>query len=248
MTEDPMFLVSVNLFAAVLARCLKPNLLTAVLLGVVMIACGGYLGTNHSGEIMEALHHGRDLALTWTGNPPAWPPERNRTYPDLTLLDQEGNPTRLADFRGKVILVELVGMTCPACIAFSGGKEKGAFGNVQPQPNLEPLQEYVRRFGRIRIDDPRLVFVQIVVFNEEMKAPSVTDAKAWADHFEFRRDQNQYVLAGSPAMASFVSRQMVPGFQLIDKDFTLRIDCTGRENADNFYTDLLPEIRKLVKE
>lgn len=243
-----MFLVSINLFAAVLARCLKPNLLTALILGVVMIACAGYLGTHHSEEIIGTLHRGRDLALTWTGNPPAWPPERNRTYPDLALLDQDGHPTRLADFQGKVILVEMVGMTCPACIAFSGGRDKGAFGNVQPQANLEPIQVYVRRFGRIRMDDPRLAFVQIILFNQQMKAPSAAEVKAWAEHFGFRGNQNHYVLAGSSSMATSASREIVPGFQLIDKNFILRVDCTGREPADNFYTDLLPQIRRLIKE
>lgn len=248
MTQDPMFLVSVNLFAAVLARCLKPNLLTAVVLGVVLIASAGYLGTHHSGEIMGALHRSRDWVLTWTGNPPVWPPERNRAYPDLTLVDQNGNQTRLADFQGKVVLVEMVGMTCPACIAFSGGREKGAFGNVAPQANLEPIHEYLRRFGRIRIDDPRLVFVQIVLFNQQMEAPSAADVKSWAEHFGFRTERNQYVLAGLPEMATSASRDIVPGFQLIDKNLILRIDCAGREPADNFYTDLLPQIRQLIKE
>ncbi len=248
MIQDPMFLVSINLFAAVLARCLKPNLLTAVLLAVVMIGCAGYLGSHHSTEIMGALNHGRDLALTWTGNPPAWPSERNRTYSDLTLLDQDGNPTRLSDFQGKVILVETVGMSCPACVAFSGGHEKGAFLGVQPQSNLESIEQYVRRFGRIRLDDSRLVFVQIVLFNQELTAPTREEVQAWAAHFGFRRDRNQIVLAGSRSMATAASRDIVPGFQLIDKKFVLRVDSTGKTPADNFYTDLLPLIRQLIKE
>lgn len=248
MTQDPMFLVSVNLFVAVLARSLKPNLLTAVLLGVVVIASAGYLGTHHSGEIMAAINHSRDLALTWTGHPPVWPPDRDRKYPDLTLIDQNGKPVRLAEFQGKVILVEMVGMTCPACIAFSGGAEKGSFGNVPPQGNLEPIHKYLRRFGRIRLDDPRLVFVQIILFNQQMKAPTQEDVKAWADHFGFRTEMNQYVLAGLPEMASAASMEIVPGFQLIDKNFNLRIDCAGREPVHNFYTDLLPQIRQLINE
>src|SRR5688572_24202884 len=129
MTQDPLFIVAVNVFIAVFCRSFKPNLLTAMLLAVVTIASAGYLGTNHGNEIMGALNYGRDQALTWVSGPTKWPPEKGQAYPDLTLIDQEGTPTRLLDFKGKVILVEIVGMSCPACVAFSGGQRSGAFGN-----------------------------------------------------------------------------------------------------------------------
>jgi hypothetical protein len=67
MTQDPIFLVSINLFAAVLARSLKRNLLTAVLLTVVVIACGGYLVAHHGSEVLETARQVRDNVLSWTG-------------------------------------------------------------------------------------------------------------------------------------------------------------------------------------
>lgn len=40
-----------------------------------------------------------------------WPPQPGHAYPDLELVDQTGRPVRLSSFKGRVILVEPVGMT-----------------------------------------------------------------------------------------------------------------------------------------
>jgi thiol-disulfide isomerase/thioredoxin len=248
MTHDPLFIIAVNVFIAVFSRCFKPNLLSAMLLAVVMIASGGYLGTHHGDEIMGALNYSRDQALTWVGRTTNWPPEKGQTYPDLTLVDQEGNPTRLMDFKGKVILVEMVGMSCPACVAFSGGRKAGAFGSCQPQHNLESIEEYVQRFAGVRFDDSRLVFVQILLFNQQMGSPTVDELRAWADHFGFRRDRNQLVLGGANLTANEASLEIVPGFQLLDKNFVLRYDSTGAQPKDDLYSALLPQILPLMEE
>src|SRR5579885_426641 len=50
----------------------------------------------------------------------AWPPVNGQAYPDLKLLDQDGHEVALSSFKGKVILLEPVGMTCAACNAYSG--------------------------------------------------------------------------------------------------------------------------------
>ena len=155
MFEDPIFIVVANLSVAVLVRMLKPNLLTAGLLAIVLIASTGYLGKHHGNQVVMAVYRGQDAVLTWSGKPPAWPPEKNRTYPDLELVDQEGNVTRLSDFKGKVILVEPVGIPCQACVAFAGGHELGAFKGIEPQSDLESIESYAKRFGDVRLDDDR---------------------------------------------------------------------------------------------
>ncbi|HRX79276.1 MAG: hypothetical protein H6821_02250 [Planctomycetaceae bacterium] len=248
MFEDPVFIVAANLSVAVLIRIMKPNLLSAALLAIVLIGSTGYLGTHHGSQVVSAVHRGRDAALTWTGHPPTWPPEKNRTYPDLELLDQDGNVTRLSDFKGKVILIEPIGIPCQACVAFSGGHEFGAFEGIEPQADLESIEFYAKQYGHVRLDDYRIVRVQLLLFNQDMQAPTQAEAKAWADHFRMRQAGKEIVLVGTASMATKASRDLIPGFQLIDKHFILRADSTGQTPADDLYTKLLPQIRKLIDE
>ena len=248
MFQDPVFLVAANLSVAVLVRILKPNLATAGLLALVLIVSTGYLGARHGQEVVDAAYRARDAALTMTGSPPTWPPEKNRTYPDLELTDQEGNVTRLSDFRGQVLLIEPVGIPCQACVAFSGEHRYGAFTETPPQADLKSIAEYALEYGGVHLDDPRFVHVQIILFNQEMKAPSAEDVRAWAEHFHLDRSKNQIVLAGSPRMVTKASRNLIPGFQLVDKDFVLRANSTGLTPQDDLYTELLPLMRKLRDE
>lgn len=245
--EDPVFIVAANLSVAVLLRIMKPNLFTAAILAIVLIGSTGYLGTRHGTQVVSVVHRGRDAVLTWSGHPPSWPPEKHRTYPDLELVDQEGNVTRLSDFKGKVILVEPVGIPCQACVAFSGGHELGAFEGIPPQQDLESIESYAKQFANICLDDHRIVRVQLLLFNQAMQAPTQEEAVAWAKHFQMRRSRNEVVLVGTPSMATKASRDLIPGFHLIDQHFILRANSTGQTPEDNLYSKLLPMITKLVE-
>lgn len=41
----------------------------------------------------------------------AWPPVEGRPYPELELRDFRGETVKLSSFRGKVLLIEPIGMT-----------------------------------------------------------------------------------------------------------------------------------------
>ena len=75
--------------------------------------------------------------------PSVWPPRVGEPYPDLHLVDQTGRVTALSSFKGRVLLVEMVGMTCPACQGFSGAKRLGTFGGVA-DGGLPPIDDLVR--------------------------------------------------------------------------------------------------------
>ncbi len=179
---------------------------------------------------------------------PAWPPVLGEEYPDLQLIDQTGHTTRLSDFRGKVILVELVGIPCGACQAFAGGREVGPFRGGSVQANLESIEKYAQRYGNVDLNDERIVFVQLLLFDEKIYAPTADDAAAWAKHFGMDRAKNQVVLAGTKAMATRQSYDMIPGFQLVDRDFKLDRDSAGHKPKHNLYSDLLPRMRVLLDE
>jgi len=45
------------------------------------------------------------------------PSQAGKTLPDVTFYDAEGQPVRLADFAGEVLLVNLWATWCPPCVA-----------------------------------------------------------------------------------------------------------------------------------
>lgn len=79
--------------------------LSLVGLGLILIGVAAfYLLFNTDGSVSA-------------GEASARPAELNRTAPDLTLRDLEGNPVSLADYRGQVVLVNNWATWCPPCRA-----------------------------------------------------------------------------------------------------------------------------------
>ena len=92
-----------------------------------------------------------------------WPPVVGESYPDLELINSDGQTVHLSDYSGKVLLIEPIGMTCPACQAFVGGHEYGGFGRVKPQKNLESIETYLTRYAEeTSIADPNLTYIQLI--------------------------------------------------------------------------------------
>lgn len=176
-----------------------------------------------------------------------WPPKTGEPYPDLALLDSNGNLFHLSSLRGKVILVEPVAMSCAASQAHSGGDKLGGFLGIEPQPGIASLGDNLSRFaGGLKLDDPSLAYVQVVIYNLDLKAPTVSEVKAWADHFRLSDMPNVHVLVGTPAMLTQASFDMIPGLHLIDQHFVLRSEHFGHGGGSDLYRDLLPMTAKLV--
>ena len=94
----------------------------------------------------------------------AWPRVGDE-YADLELFNLEGEPVRMSQYRGKVLLIEAIGMPCAACQAFSGAHELGGFGGIQPQPGLQSFERYFQQYaGDASLSDERLVFIQILFY------------------------------------------------------------------------------------
>lgn len=169
-----------------------------------------------------------------------WPPVAGEAFPDLVLSDQTGKTVRLSDFAGKIILVEYAAIPCAGCQAFAGGKEHGAFGDFTVQSDLDSIENYAKQYARVRLGSDDIVFVQVLLYGKSLSAPTQAEVTDWADHFQMDREDNEIVLRGDRSMLSRESYEMIPGFQLIDRDFILRSDSCGHHPTDNLYTDLLP--------
>lgn len=176
-----------------------------------------------------------------------WPPRVGAYYPDLTLLNAAtGKPLRLSSLRGQTIVVEPIGMSCPACQAFSGAKKLGGFRNFSAQPGLSSFEEYVAQYAGATLGSRNFVFVQLLLYGPDMQAPTLKDAQEWAKHFGLLSKPNCYVLVGSQQLIGSASYNMIPGFQLIDKNFVLRSDATGHNPTNDMWKHFFPALKSLI--
>lgn len=214
---------------------------TAVLLSLIMTTAV-FVPAN-----AEESQKGKSQASAKPAFPTFWPPREGYYYPNLTLTNYDGKPVSLASLRGKVLIFEPIGMTCPGCQAFAGAGKNGisGLGGVTPQAGLPSIEEMLVKEG-ISSSDPRIAIVQILLYNMSMQAPSVTDAQSWARNFKLAGKANRYVLAGSQSLIGNASYNMIPGFQLVDKGFVLRCDSTGHNPKRDLYRELIPLVKKLL--
>ncbi len=175
-----------------------------------------------------------------------WPPVVGQTYPEIELSDLGGRKIKLSSFAGKVILLEPIGMSCPACQAFVGGATKGGINGVQPQGGVSSIDSYLQASG-VAPGDPRLVRVQLILYGPGLGVPTLAEAQAWAKHFDFGRGSNEVIMLGDQRYINQSSYNMIPGFQLIDKNFTLVCDATGHNPRSNLYTELIPSVKRFLK-
>lgn len=183
----------------------------------------------------------------------SWPPVKGQAYPDLELQDAvSGRTVKLSSLRGKVLLIEPIGLACPGCNAYAGAEVKGGFRGAAVQRGLGSLEDHLRREAGIALDaEPELVLVQLLLFDTSSSvgnAPTFQDAKDWAAHFELVGRPNVMVLCGTTPLANGASYNMVPGFQVVDKQGVLRWDGTGHHPVDDPYAKVLASIPELLRE
>tara|TARA_R110001592_G_scaffold3525_12_gene19901 strand:+ start:3096 stop:3779 length:684 start_codon:yes stop_codon:yes gene_type:complete len=197
--------------------------------------------------ILNANNQFSGILPTLDNKPSPWPPIVGQPYPDLDLIDQEGQDFKLSYLKGKVIIIEPIGMNCPSCQAFSGGHDYGAYQN-------NPVEGYSKSFRKIfpyyakglQLPSNDIAFVQILLYDMKMDAPTKEDAQSWARHFHIKKDDNHFVTVFPYDMRSPASFKLIPGFQLIDRNFILRVDSTGHSPRHNLYKQLIPLTPKFV--
>ena len=181
-----------------------------------------------------------------------WPPRVGEDYPNLRLRNSLGERIALEAFKGKVILVETIGMDCPACNAFAGGNRPGytGFQGVDPQRGLPSVEEALRDYaGGASLSDDRLMLVHLLLYEPGRQGPpSVEAARQWAEHFGLVESDDTIVLVGEDYLIGPASYRMIPGFHLIDRDFVLRYDATGHRPRHDIWRELMPAIPSLLAE
>ena len=118
--------------------------------------------------VVAALFGALLLAGCGPGN---WPPHVGLAYPDREFVNYDGRTVRVSDFKGKVVLVEPIGMNCPACNAFAGAGRKGGFEGLKPQQGLQSIERYLGDYaGGARLGY-ELVLIHLLLYDFTMQAP-----------------------------------------------------------------------------
>lgn len=207
---------------------------------VILIACLGAL---------FVLYRDRIFVEAQVNTIPAdahWPPILGEAFPDLKLIDHRGNTINLAQFTGKVVIVEPIGMTCPACNAWSGSGKHGAFHGKTPK-GTQAFEDFFSEYTKgTNLQSEDIVFVQLLLYNLKMETPKSSEAKLWAEHYKFVNKPNMFVAVPRSDIRNKVSYDMIPGFFLIDKDFILRSDATGHHPKNSIFRHLLTMVPELI--
>jgi hypothetical protein len=178
----------------------------------------------------------------------SWPPETGKVFADLELVDQDGQKFKLSDLRGKVILMQFVGMNDPVSQAFSGAAKIGAFQKVPLQEKVPEIREFFPKYTALPFPNPDVVFLQVLFYDLRFKPPKPKDAKMWAEHFGFKKSDNQIVAIVPHDMRNGYVFSLIPGYVLIDKGFILRANAAGSNPQDDLFKTLLPMVPIAIKE
>lgn len=185
------------------------------------------------------------------GLPDPWPPQMNVYYPDFSLVDQDGVTFNLSDLKGRLIILELVDMGSPLSQAYEGAGEKGAYGGPEQKvdPNTASFGALLSKFtdGALTLPHQDIVIVSFLIKNEKGDQPTLDDAAKWAAHFGLGKNVNHVVAISKQDFRGWQSDKILPGFQLIDKNFLLRVDSAGPEPKHNLSMTLIPLVPKLLQ-
>lgn len=185
--------------------------------------------------------------------PDPWPPQMNKPYPEIGLIDQNGTEFNLSDLKGKIIIVEFADMTSPVSQAYSGAKVKGALGGAGQQvddtvlPLAEVIARETRTVGQVVLPHPDIVTIKILIYNENGQQAGPTDAERWARHFGLTREGGVIVAVPQKDLRDKLTDNLIPGFQLIDKAFLIRVDSAGPNPKHSLTFTFAPQIPLLLR-
>ena len=176
-----------------------------------------------------------------------WPPTLGAQFPKVALTDHDGRPFTFESLRGRPVLVEFVAMTCAACQAWSGAHNYGVYEGLAAQAGLKSIEDYYRQFTNgLDLFDGKIAFVQLVVYDTALAAPSRESLTAWRKHFHFDQHRSVFVVTGGEPLCNSESFKRTPGFALLDREGVVRFEALGHTPRHNLYTELLAGVRPLL--
>lgn len=182
--------------------------------------------------------------------PDPWPPNMNQTYPEIALIDNTGKEFNLSELKGKVLIVEYVDMMSPISQAQSGARIVGSYAGGEVDSLTEEVADVIKREtqGKFMLPDENVVHVKIIIYGENGGQASRDDAQNWAEHFKFSAETNNVVVAVPVKnLTSEITDKVIGGYQLVDRNYFLRVDSAGPEPKHNLQLTFAPMVAKLIR-
>jgi len=182
--------------------------------------------------------------------PTPWPPKMNEEYPDFEIIDQDGTQVKMSSLKGRTILIEYIDMMNPVSLSYNGAKEYGLYGKAPSYDEYvmglnDTIKEETQ--GSFSLPNDKLVVVKLIIYNQDGTQPSAVDAENWANYYRFNKSDNYIVAVPVKDFRDEATDKIIPGFQLVDADFNLRVDSAGTAPKHNFKMSLVPHIPKLIR-
>lgn len=194
-----------------------------------------------------ARQSGIDSATAQNELPKTWPPKLGESFPDLTLIDQNGAKFRLSALKGKVLLIQFVNMKNPVSQAFSGANELGAYMGAETSSNVQVFWKLLPDYAKgVKFPNNNVRIVQILLYSMSLGPPKAEDVQKWAEHFRLYPKDGHIVAASPYDLRGPETAQLTPGFMLVDQNFIVRGDATGTPPHQNLYQTVLPMLASLV--
>ncbi|MEZ6187325.1 MAG: DUF4034 domain-containing protein [Planctomycetota bacterium] len=185
------------------------------ILPVVLVLVGGLCGC--PGE--QAPQNTPRRTVPQRPPVPGWPPAKGARYHDLLLRDLEGNEVHLESLAGTPILLQLVCAQLDVCVAYTAGSDAEPFRGTAPYPGVRASDERMAEHSLSR-DSPHLLRVHVLFFDDHLAPGSLEVARAWDAHFGLSERANTHVFVADPRYANGDTYRLIPGYHLIDRDFT----------------------------
>ncbi|MGH1403321.1 MAG: hypothetical protein ACRBDL_03690 [Alphaproteobacteria bacterium] len=198
-------------------------------------------------EIYEALRKGEPVNKNLPG---LWPPKMNQKYPDIDLVNQAGEEFKLSDLKGRVLIVEYIDMSSPVSQAQSGGAILGAYGATTYVDKVTtPVSQVLKQSteGELSLPHPHILEVKVIIYGEDGGQASRDDAGNWASHFNLNLKDGVIVSVPVKDMRDQLTKELITGYQLVDKNLMMRADSTGVEPTHHLKLTFAPLVPRLVK-
>lgn len=213
--------------------------LIVVIIAIIMVFAQ-FGGSNAVNELYDAKP---ELPLQ-IPLPAGWPPTIDAPYPDIELTNQSGVTFKLSDYKGKVIIIIPINMNNAHSQALENALFFGSYEGAPYARNVIALDEEIKKYApELRLPHDDLIFIHLIFHDISYGTPDIQDADAWARHFQRQKSDNHIVAIPHQRIPTYAANALVPGVQLIDRNFILRADSTGATPKTKLREVLIPMMR-----